>query len=612
MKNIMNLNLSPKAIQRGLWIGAALLGAVTASADTHVTFQVDMSAQISGGTFNPGTDTISASGSFNGWNTTATPLTQVGSSTVYSATVDDTTDANGTAIQYKFVDTQSGYEATQGDGANNNRCALLPSTSGASLTLPYTYFADAGPATAYPITFQVDMAEQANTGAFNPASDTVACQGWFEGWSDANFPLTNDTALNVTNNGNITSMPYVGTYTTWAVSPGEESDFKYVYNNGSDVYEGVAAANQNPDGSGNRYLANAAGTLPLVNFNDQLYSKTVTNNIVFELDMTVQVLNGSFTNGIDTVAIRGDLNGWGEDEMVEQAAPNTNLYTYTNTYIDGAGAEHYFKYYIDQSSDWESLSGSDQTGGNRFLFLAGTNGTFTNGPVYFNDLSINDVTPEACYVTFTVDMTPAVEGENGWSFINGFDDVYINGIDNGIDGSYWTWPAEEGPSQYQMNEIGDGNLYTITVPVNAGQSIDLVYKYGIDGEDDEAGVNDNHNRYIRTIVTTPNNGGYIMPTDLFGGQGSGNATEPSFGNLSISHSGNNVGLTWLGRSTVKLQQTSSLTPPIVWTPLPLTDGTNLIVSTNLNLAPSAALTTNVSTNYPIGTGNTYYELIGPQ
>ena len=37
-----------------------------------------------------------------------------------------------------------------------------------------------------------------------------------------------------------------------------------------------------------------------------------------------------------------------------------------------------------------------------------------------------------------------------------------------------------------MNEIGNGPLYTITVPVNAGQQVDLVYKYGIDGYDNES------------------------------------------------------------------------------------------------------------------------------
>ena len=159
-----------------------------------------------------------------------------------------------------------------------------------------------------------------------------------------------------------------------------------------------------------------------------------------------------------------------------------------------------------------------------------------------------------------------------------------------------------------MNEIGSGNLYTITIPVNDGQPLQVVYKYGINGSDDESGVNDNHSRYIRSL---PN---YTMPTDEWGGQGSTTSTEPSLANFSYSRSGSTLNLQWLGRTGFHLQTTTSLTPPIAWTPLPLSDGTNLVVTPGNELqgiAPGGALTTNVTTSYPIGSGNLYYELIGP-
>ena len=143
MKNIMNPKISPHGIQRRLWIGALILSSVPAFASTTVTFQVDMSAQITAGTFNPGSDTISASGTFNGWNTTATPLARVGTSSLYQVTVNDAADPNPGFVQYKFVDTQSGYETTLGNGNggnNENRVGTLPATSGGSITLPYAYF----------------------------------------------------------------------------------------------------------------------------------------------------------------------------------------------------------------------------------------------------------------------------------------------------------------------------------------------------------------------------------------------------------------------------------------------------------------------------------------
>ena len=49
-------------------------------------------------------------------------------------------------------------------------------------------------------------------------------------------------------------MPYVGTY-TWAASPGEIANYKYVVNNGSaDSYESVGTANADPaDNQDNRF-----------------------------------------------------------------------------------------------------------------------------------------------------------------------------------------------------------------------------------------------------------------------------------------------------------------------------------------------------------------------
>ena len=93
-----------KLIRTALFTGAALFitGAMTAqAASTFITFSVDMSPQITGGTFTNGVDTIEAHGTFNGYG--ALNLVQVGSSTVYTNTANDTTDPNGGQMQYKFV-----------------------------------------------------------------------------------------------------------------------------------------------------------------------------------------------------------------------------------------------------------------------------------------------------------------------------------------------------------------------------------------------------------------------------------------------------------------------------------------------------------------------------
>jgi hypothetical protein len=146
-----------------------------------------------------------------------------------------------------------------------------------------------------------------------------------------------------------------------------------------------------------------------------------------------------------------------------------------------------------------------------------------------------------------------------------------------------------------MTQIPNTMLFTITLPVLQGQPADLVYKYGLDGYDNEGAQNDNHFRWVRS---QPN---YTMPVDTFGSQGSTSSTEISFGNLAITNLGSSqVQLSWLGRFGVELQTTSDLTQ--AWTNQPLTDGTNLTV------APGGE----ASTNYSSGSGSLFYRLTGPQ
>jgi len=207
MKNIMNPKLSNKIIQRGLCMGALLLSAASASAapanSTWLTFQVDMTAQV-GSSFNPPGDTVYAHGTFNGWGAlTLTNNTNAANPNLYTGTINDTTDANGRVVDYKFVIDSGNWESPS-DG--NNRCATLPVTSGASLLLPAAFFDDAGPVESNSISFQVDMAEQLHLGNFN-TSYPVYAFGSFGGWATTPLPLTNNPALNVTNaQGYITSI----------------------------------------------------------------------------------------------------------------------------------------------------------------------------------------------------------------------------------------------------------------------------------------------------------------------------------------------------------------------------------------------------------------------
>jgi hypothetical protein len=708
----MNRQISAKAIQRGLLMGALLLSATAASAQTQVTFQVDMTAQATAGTFAYGT-TVTANGTFNGWGAFTLTNNPSGVNTnLYIGTFDDTNDANGHVVIFKYV-AGGTYENT-GDG--DNRCAQLPA-SGGSLLLPAVFFDDAGPGVTANVTFQVDMAEQINLGAFTNDVSTVEVRGSFNGWTGGDTLLNDPTILTTNATGIVTSNVYVGTFAVDGSTNGTE-EYKYVMQPGT-VYEAPSSSDSDYDNSENRFFVNATETLPIVSFSDIPLTVSVSNNVTFEVDMTEQITAGNFTSNNNTVEIHGDFNNWGAGQtMTNNANSSTpNIFSTEITYVGGAGTQHYFKYVIQPGTVWENVSASNSIGGNRWFDQPNTNGNFVVGPVYFSDQApaqtvtnnitfeidmttqieagsfttnnntveihgdfnnwgggqtmtnnansstpnifsteityaggagaqhyfkyviqpgtewenvsaansiggnrwfdlfspsgnyivgpvyysdeppsalIDFVTVTNCMVTFTVNMTNAV-GTDAVVFDPTSDMVYLNGLNGGVNNSFWSWGALQ-PSTYQMTQIGSSLLYTITVPVNRGQNMQLIYKYGINGNDDEAGFGDNHERWIRSL---PN---YTMPVDVFGSQGATTQTEIGFGNLVIATATNNqIQVSWLGRRGVEVQTTTNLSSA-VWTSQPLTDGTNLLV------APGGT----ASTNYAIGAGSLFYRLVGPQ
>jgi hypothetical protein len=601
----MNQKFTSRALTRCLGLGALLCSAALASADTQVTFQVDMSVEAGNGLF-ISSDAVFARGTFDGWSTPGSPLTNNPTASnpfLYSGTFDDTDDANGNVMdwQYVFTNNTTTNFSSQADG--DNYAFLLPSTSGASATTPVVFFDDDGTAVNNNVTFQVDMSEQINIGAFDPTTDGVYLQGNYLGWNDGS-PLTNDPSIQVTEpGGTVASNVYVGTY-TFTLATNAQSEYKFVYNNGADHYENPAKGD--PDNSGNRFFSsspvNGAQTLPIVSFSDVPYTSfTVTNNVTFELDMSVQEELGTFTNSNPngSVEIHGDFDGWGTPvTLTNDPALGNDIYVAVIQYIGAPDTTYNYKYVLQPGTQWENVPANDGVGGNRVFTTGRTNGNFVVGPDFFSfegPSALDDVVPITnCTVTFTVNMTNAVSFTDGSAFDPGNGDtVWINGENLGEDNNFWTWGSQGGPAQFQMTQIGSSELYTATVPVNEGQNIDLIYKYGINGEDNEAGFADNHMRYIRGY---PN---YIMPVDVFGSQGTSTSTEPSFGDLTITQIRSTVSLSWLGRQHVHLQSSSNLTGP--WTPLIATDGTNLTV------APGGIATT----NYPATTGDKFYELVYP-
>ena len=327
---------------RRLWQNLAactlLSAALGASANVLVTFQIDMSTA----PFDPNTQTVAARGSFNSWSGPFALTNNPSGANPNLWTGTTNIPGNGTVMSYKYtIEPTTTYENVA-EGGGHNRLITLPSANGASIVLPQVYFADSPPSpSTVGVTFQVDLAQQINTGAFNPNSSSVYTRGFFNSWSQGG-PMTNDPSILRTNqNGLVTSNVYVFTFSITG-SPGETTDFKYFIDTGSN-WESPATGTGDPADNNNRFFnlgAGAAQTLPILFFNDAPYAPVATNAVTFQVDMSAQILNGNFPSSGGSVELRGNFNGWGTPQILctnDPAAANTNIYKVTIPIVDGVG-----------------------------------------------------------------------------------------------------------------------------------------------------------------------------------------------------------------------------------------------------------------------------------
>ena len=443
-----------------------------------------------------------------------------------------------------------------------------------------------------PVVFQVDMTQQITLGAFIPGTSIVYGRGSFEGWG-TDFPLTNNPA------GANTNL-YTGTYNITDPASTVEQ-YKFFIDTGANWESPSSTGGQNRQFT----LAGGPQTLPAVYFNDAAPILPVTNDVTFHVDVSAQVLTGKFIPGTSIVYGRGSFEGWGTDFPLTNnpAAANTNVYSGVYTIKDAPGATIQYKYYIDTGANWESPI---STGGNNRSFnLLTNNGALVLPLVHFNDQSVSDLLPADTAVTFTVNMTNAID-TGSHVFDPAVDTVYLNGDFL----NWWSWGAFP-PGQYQMtnNPVGS-ELYTLTFTIPKGNSLSVVYKYSMNGQDNEAGFAQNHGRFIRTT----SGGGYVMPTDTFANQfveplyptrtSSGTIGTAGFGNLKVGPaSADHVMVSWSGLPNVHLQTASSINGS--WADHLETDGTNWTAGALSNLGFIS------QTNYPTS-GSAYFRLSKPQ
>jgi hypothetical protein len=106
-----------------------------------LTFQVNLSAQVAQGSFDPATGTVSVAGdAINNWDTAASPLSKSATNSNVWTTTLDITNATGGIVLYKFVLNGSTWET------GDNRSYTLSSTN--AQIVPLGYFnnaSDLGP-----------------------------------------------------------------------------------------------------------------------------------------------------------------------------------------------------------------------------------------------------------------------------------------------------------------------------------------------------------------------------------------------------------------------------------------------------------------------------------
>ena len=313
----------------------------------------------------------------------------------------------------------------------------------------------------------------------------------------------------------------------------------------------------------------------------------VTNSVVFAVDMSSQITLGLFHPGY-SVFVSGGFNGWagtGSGALLLNNVPaynggqNTNIYYGTNVFVGAPGSSPSEYKFTDNDPALPSGDNGYEQAANRVLTLANASGPELLPVVSFGNQFVSDLLSADAPVFFSVDMANAV-GTDGHAFDSTQDSVYVNGQFP----AWYAWgsgvnPAPA-PAGFQLFEQGFTTIYTNTITIPAGSPVNFQYKYGIDAgsqvggpADDEAGINANHLRVLRSTAIAP----YVLPQDTFGNQ----YVEPFFNSGSTADGNLHVGapvsgavaVTWLGRPGAHLQSSASLTSG-VWQDLPATDGTN--------------------------------------
>jgi hypothetical protein len=320
--------------------GIAAMG--TPAAAVNVTFRVNMSVQTAMGQFNPDTDLVFVAGSFNGWSTSASPLSRsLSEPDIWEGTFDL---AAGSWPNYKFVKQRFGVGVVwENDGVgpngDQNRWFQVPATD---TVLDVVYFNNITNVITnhVPVTFRVNMSVQIAQGAFNPATGTLAVSGdAIDNWANLGTHLLAQSPTN--------SDLWEGTFEI-TNALGATVRYKFIMNG-------------NWETRPNRtfIMTNVPIVLPVVWFND-VTNVAVPIPITFSVNMGVAMARGLFNpdNG-DFVEARGSFltgpgGAWLGGFMLTNSPANPLVYSGTFVDTNDAPGGIVLYQFVINGNTWET------------------------------------------------------------------------------------------------------------------------------------------------------------------------------------------------------------------------------------------------------------------
>jgi hypothetical protein len=336
------------------------------------------------------------------------------------------------------------------------------------------------------VTFQVHMGAMIQSGAFNPAVDSVVIRGTFQtlagdaaNWSGQKFVMAPTVA-----NDSIYALAVAFPDT----AAGDTIQYKYV------IY--TSTASDNWESTNNRtYIitSTAAQQIPLAYFNNQLPGVVATVNITFVVDATNLLAEG-FNPAKDSIYVVGGnapLNwGWAAGEVMTASFDNPSLYETTLKFTGVVGATVNFKLFGAGADPFSN--GGWESGSNHTMSFPAKDTTVTWVP----DLHVTKPSAVADTVVFHVDLNKAYDGIN-YKPITKVKEVWMTGSVKPLNWPPTGWPLADTLNSdstgtidttgqlhkmYDNGTHGDSvagdNKWTLTLVFKPGVSSYVEYKYG--------------------------------------------------------------------------------------------------------------------------------------